>query len=84
MLSVKGIFKNNVALPSEPVGNREGQKVIITFVEEEAPREVPPSAKADDWEALVKLLKANAIDTGIEDLAHQHDHYLYDIALGKA
>ena len=27
------------------------------------------------WDALTALIEACQIDTGIEDLAHQHDHY---------
>jgi hypothetical protein len=29
------------------------------------------------WEALQQLVRACEVDTGISDLAHQHDHYLY-------
>lgn len=34
MLSVKGTFEDGVAQPSEPVEGREGQSVVITFLEE--------------------------------------------------
>ena len=35
MISVKGKFKNGVALPLEPVReNQEGKTVIITFLDE--------------------------------------------------
>jgi hypothetical protein len=30
----------------------------------------------DDWDKLMQLIADNVVDTGIEDLAHQHDHYL--------
>ena len=29
------------------------------------------------WEALTALLEKCQMDTGITDLAHQHDHYLH-------
>jgi hypothetical protein len=29
------------------------------------------------WEALQQLVRVCEVDTGISDLAHQHDHYLY-------
>ena len=32
---------------------------------------------ASDWDALMRLIEECQMDTGIEDLAHQHDHYLY-------
>jgi hypothetical protein len=79
MLSVKGTFRDGVAQPSEAVEAREGQPVIITFLDEKL---VETSSTPEDeaWEALMQLVAECAVDTGITDLAHQHDHYLY----GKA
>ncbi len=76
MLSVKGTFQNGVAHPSEPVEEREEQPVIITFLDEAYAGPTPP---ADDeaWSALEQLVEDCAVETGIPDLAHQHDHYLY-------
>lgn len=76
METVKGIFQNGVACPTEPVEGHEGQQVTIIFLEESQTEEPPPMTE-EDWEALVKLLRDCAMDTGIPDLAHQHDHYLY-------
>jgi len=30
-----------------------------------------------DWDALEALVEACHVETGIVDLAHQHDHYSY-------
>ena len=30
-----------------------------------------------DWDALDRIIDANQIETGIPDLAHQHDHYIH-------
>ncbi len=30
-----------------------------------------------DWDALTALLERCQMDTGITDLAHQHDHYIH-------
>ena len=77
MSSVKGTFRNGVARPLEPVGEaREGQEVIITFVDDKQ----SPSSSADNgaqWNALTELLDNSAIDIDVPDLAHEHDHYLY-------
>ena len=36
------------------------------------------AAKIDaGWDALTALIEECQVDTGITDLAHQHDHYLY-------
>jgi predicted DNA-binding antitoxin AbrB/MazE fold protein len=73
MLSVKGKFQNGVAQPYEPVAGKEGQEVVITFLEQ-----VPSSPAMDEsWDTLTKMIERCTVDTGIEDLADQHDHYLY-------
>lgn len=30
-----------------------------------------------NWDALDRIIDANQIETGILDLAHQHDHYIH-------
>ena len=73
MISVKGKFKNGVALPLEPVkGLQEGKSVIITFLDEE---NKTISEKSNG--CLEDLIAMCEVDTGISDLAEQHDHYLY-------
>jgi len=73
MLSVRGIFKKGVAFPTEKVEGQENQPVIITFLDDKQVR----FDEGDDWDELTQLVEDCAVDTGIEDLAHQHDHYLY-------
>jgi hypothetical protein len=77
MLSVKGIFTKGTARPLDPLEGREGQAVIITFLEEGQPGEYPAQEEAA-WSTLKSMIQECAVETGIEDLAHQHDHYLYD------
>jgi len=77
MLSVKGIFTKGTARPLDPLEGREGQAVIITFLEEELPEGYPLREEAA-WSTLTSLVQECAVETGIDDLAHQHDHYLYD------
>jgi len=76
MLSVKGTFHNGAAHPAESIGGRNGQAVIITFLEEDA---LPPQPTTNTaaWDALQQLVEYCTVETGISDLAHQHDHYLY-------
>lgn len=80
MLSVRGVFQNNAIRPLQPVAARDGQSVIITFLDEVAdgaPSVASPSIEEADWDAFDRLTEACAVRTGITDLAHQHDHYLY-------
>jgi len=34
-------------------------------------------SEADDWNRLTQIIEECTIDTGIKDLAQEHDHYLY-------
>ena len=75
MLSIKGRFEKGIIRPLEPVEDaRDGQEVIITFVDESGA--IPTNGDAA-WDALTNLLQKSSVDTGVSDLAHQHDHYLY-------
>ncbi len=65
-----------MALPLEPVTHSdEGRNVIITFVDDESQTARPTHSNGDL--SLKKLIDEFRVDTGIEDLASQHDHYLY-------
>jgi hypothetical protein len=75
MISVKGKIKNGVALPLEPVKElQEGRNVIITFLDDES---IEYSPKQIGNTSLEDLVASCEVDTGINDLASQHDHYLY-------
>ncbi len=79
LLSVKGMFQNGVARPSELVKGREGQPVVIIFLKDHS--DTPTACEKEDedttWSALARLVEDCVVETGIADLAHQHDHYLY-------
>lgn len=76
--SIKGVFRNGVAEPLEEVeDDRNGQSVVITFVNSE--RSVADTSRDDAaWDQLTTLVDSCQMDTGISDLAHQHDHYLHN------
>jgi len=75
MKSVKGKFHNGVATPVEPIKGHEGEPVIITFLDTD---QTSLSSTDDlEWQGLTQLLEDCAVETGISDLAQQHDHYLY-------
>ncbi len=48
----------------------------FTFLNER-PAAPAKSVQETDYEALTQLLADSQMDTGIEDLAHQHDHYIH-------
>jgi len=73
VLSLEGTFKNGIVQPNQSVAVPDGQKVLIVFLREE---DEPPIADSA-WSDFAQLLKDCQINTGIPDLAHQHDHYLH-------
>jgi hypothetical protein len=78
MLAVKGIFEKGKARPIGNIRGREGQPVIITFLEEPAETEDTARAEAEDaWQLMAQLVESCAVETGIRDLAHRHDQYLH-------
>lgn len=78
MLAVKGVFEKGRARPMQKILGREGQPVIITFLEEPvAPEAVSQDDTEDAWLALSQLVDSCAVETGIPDLARRHDFYLH-------
>ena len=78
MLTIKGRLKDGVVYPTELVAAYDEEEVLITFLNEQVRPALPrPAVQETDYEALTKLLEDCQMDTGIEDLAHQHDHYLH-------
>ncbi|VXD23834.1 conserved hypothetical protein [Planktothrix serta PCC 8927] len=80
MESIKGIVRNGVIYPIQPISYPDNYPVIITFLESEKQEQLVDISSEEyeaGWDTLELALNQNAVDTGIRDLAHQHDHYLY-------
>src|SRR5260370_42009102 len=77
LTAVRGRFHNGGDQPDEKANGEEGQEVIITFVEEKANSQTENQDSETAWRSLEDLIDQCAVHTGIPDLAHQHDHYLY-------
>lgn len=84
MITVRGKIENGKILALEPVDEAfEGREVTITFDEKpngnsngEKPEPTEEEVR-EGWDRLIKFIEENSIDTGITDMAHQHDYYLY-------
>ena len=82
MLAVKGVFEQGRARPIRKIQGREGQQVIITFLEEPTETERIAQVETEDaWQAMTQLVESCAVETGISDLAHRHDDYLHHAPL---
>ncbi len=79
MLSVEGTFQNGAVQLNQPVTGRDGQKVLIVFLQEENESPITDSA----WDDFAQLLNECQVNTGIGDLARQQDHYLHGTPKGK-
>ncbi|MEO1395671.1 MAG: hypothetical protein AAFV90_22450 [Cyanobacteria bacterium J06634_5] len=71
-LAVEGTYQNGTVELLEDIDKQDGQRVIVTFIEEE-----PGSSdlEASSWSELDNILNDCQLSTGIKDLASQHDHY---------
>lgn len=68
-MSLKELIKAELDLMSEK--KLENIYQIIKKINEEE------MDKVSDWDRLSHVLDECKIDTGIEDLAYQHDHYIH-------
>jgi hypothetical protein len=79
MHSIQGTFKNGIVYPNESIEEHDGESVIITFIESDQNTLSNDNSSWDseDWEQFDQLIANCLVDSGIEDLAHQHDHYIH-------
>lgn len=78
--NLKAIYEQGVLRLKEPLALPDGTQVDITVTSHEEDNGMPSQTMDDrSWDTLAQLLGDCAIDTGVQDLASQHDHYLYGI-----
>ena len=64
--TIKAVYQNSVFRPVEPVVLREGQIVQLTIADDDSVVNDPAFN-----------ISALSVETGVTDLASEHDHYLY-------
>ncbi|MFN0278905.1 MAG: hypothetical protein ACKVRN_09910 [Pyrinomonadaceae bacterium] len=80
MISVKGKIDKGKILALEPVDDAFEGKTVTIIVDDESKESNGENGSSHSGKGLRQLLgtiKRNQIHTGITDMAHQHDHYLY-------
>ena len=78
--NLKAIYENGVLRLEQPLPVPEGAEVDVTVSLSDADNGKPTQETDNQsWDALTQLLNECAIDTGVSDLAQQHDHYLYGL-----
>jgi predicted DNA-binding antitoxin AbrB/MazE fold protein len=86
-IMVAATYEDGVLKPAEPLALAEHQKVLLT-VEPQCPataagevqttyQETPELSLGEQIAAMARALPSGALDNLPEDLASQHDHYLY-------
>jgi predicted DNA-binding antitoxin AbrB/MazE fold protein len=78
--NLKAIYENGVLRLKERLSLPDGAEVDVTVTSPEEGNGEPSQAMdGRSWDDLTQLLADCEIDTGVPDLASQHDHYLYGI-----
>lgn len=78
--NLKAIYENGVLRLEEPLPLPEGAEVDVSVSLAEIENgQHSQQTDAQGWDALAQLLNECSIDTGVSDLAQQHDHYLYGL-----
>lgn len=76
--NLKAIYEQGVLRLKEPLSLPDGTQVDVTVSAPEKDNGEPSQVMdGRSWETLTQLLADCEIDTGVSDLASQHDHYLY-------
>lgn len=84
-ITIDATYEGGVLRPAQPLALREHERVRVTVVkQEEAVEDVAAQARgpslADEIFALTSALPPGALDNLPDDLAAEHDHYLYGTA----
>ncbi len=77
MQSIKGVFKDGVVHPSEPISYPESHPVIITFLEVSSNSqtvELSEEKYRAGWDGLFSIIESCQMETGIADLADRDDY----------
>jgi len=78
--NLKAIYEKGVLRLQEPLPLPEGAEVDVSVsLTGTGNAEHLQETEAESWNELTQLLNECAMDTGVSDLAQQHDHYLYGL-----
>ena len=78
--NLKAIYENGVLRLQEPLPLPEGAQDEVTVTSSDQDNgESSQKTNGQAWDVLTHLLSECSIDTGVSDLAQQHDHYLYGV-----
>ena len=79
--AIKGVYDGEVVRLLEPIKVRKGTGVIVTFPQGRKKAKWTMGRKGRSTTDLEKdplfHISRLAVETGVRDLAAQHDHYLY-------
>lgn len=80
--NLKAIYEQGVLRLKEPLSLPDGTQVDVTVTSHDKDNEPSQVMDGRSWDTLTQLLADCEIDTGVPDLASQHDHYLYRLPKG--
>lgn len=70
------VAPNGKATIQLPPNIMPGEHKMVVVIDEQLMKQ-PVTDSDSAWDEFEQLIDRCTVDTGIEDLAHQHDHYLH-------
>ncbi|MCA9204428.1 MAG: hypothetical protein KDA59_15345 [Planctomycetales bacterium] len=77
MIRFKAHFDGEKLCPDEPVSLPQGVPLSVSVTGQSANNDVTADAHPDAWSELSDLIQQSRVETGIPDLAAEHDHYVH-------
>lgn len=71
--ALEAIYEQGVLRLKEPIALEDGAEVEVIVIS----REAATTEQTEILDDILRLVEECAVDTGLPNLADQHDHYLY-------
>ncbi|MEO6590484.1 MAG: hypothetical protein ABIP06_14395 [Pyrinomonadaceae bacterium] len=74
----KTLNVNEISIQTVITSAKNGDEIVLEENGKAIAKIIPfPNAKDESWKGLFEAIEKNQIESDINDLADQHDHYLY-------
>lgn len=77
MIQFRAHFDGKNICPDEPVSLPQGVPLNVSVTGHSASKDATLVGQSDAWSDLSDLIQQSQVETGIPDLAAEHDHYLH-------
>jgi hypothetical protein len=77
VIQFRAHFDGKNLCPDEPVSLPQGVTLHVSVAGHTALDDAAAGGQQDAWSDLADLIQQSQVETGIPDLAAEHDHYLH-------